>query len=138
MAEFMTTSPKWQWLANYLIRVTEADHEAGILYKDDKVVELLEADDRLWRFAVAAFFAEGWYQSWPGSADFRQAGQYAAFQSALGYTWCEESTALPAQPAQPAKPAQPAQPVQLLIKNGRLYIQREGKIYSLDGNVFTK
>ena len=138
MAEFMTTSPKWQWLANYLIRVTEADHEASVLYKEGSVVELLEADDRLWRFAVAAFFAEGWFQSWPGSADFRQAGQYAAFQSALGYTWCEESTALPAQPAQPAKPAQPAQPAKLLIKNGRLYIQREGKIYSLDGNVFTK
>ena len=67
-------NPKWDWLEAYIMSIQNADFSATALSEGNSSAG--------WRYAVAAFFLEGKYTSWPRSADFSQAGKVDAFMSA--------------------------------------------------------
>lgn len=71
---------KWEWLEHYILEVQNADPNAAVLVEGDP--------DKLgWKYAIAAFFLERHKTSNPSTADFSQAGQYAAFQPAWKHAY---------------------------------------------------
>jgi len=63
------TSPKWQWLHDYIVATGQAQSIAAID----------EADNAYWRYETSAFFVNGQRTSWPASASYVVAGQPEAF-----------------------------------------------------------
>ena len=65
---------KWDWLETYVMTVQNADAAATALVEGTSSAG--------WRYALAAFFIEGYRSAWPKSTDFAVAGTPAAFQPA--------------------------------------------------------
>ncbi|MDR3340222.1 MAG: InlB B-repeat-containing protein [Candidatus Symbiothrix sp.] len=63
------TSPKWQWLHDYIVATGATQSIAAIE----------EADNAYWRYETSAFFVNGQRTSWPASASYVIAGQTTAF-----------------------------------------------------------
>ena len=63
----------WTWLYNYIMTTQNA--QAGDVVASSTVPELTsDLTQSTWRYAIAAFFLETQYTSWPYSADFGNAG----------------------------------------------------------------
>ena len=62
---------KWDWLETYVMTVQNADANATALVEGTSSAG--------WRYALAAFFIEGYRSSWPKSTDFAVAGTPEAF-----------------------------------------------------------
>jgi hypothetical protein len=71
---------KWEWLEHYILEVQNADPNAAVLVEGDPAKPG-------WKYAIAAFFLERHKTSNPSTADFSQAGQYAAFQPAWKHAY---------------------------------------------------
>jgi len=63
------TSPKWQWLHDYIVATGAAQGIAAIA----------EADNAYWRYETSAFFVSSKRAAWPISADYFYEGQPEAF-----------------------------------------------------------
>lgn len=79
----------WTWLYNYIMSTQNA--QAGNVVAGSTVPELTsDLTQSTWRYAIAAFFLETQYTSWPYSADFVSAGNCSmwsvAYQAAHGGT----------------------------------------------------
>ena len=70
----MMALEKWDWLEAYVMEVQNADAAATVLVEGTTSAG--------WRYALAAFFIEGFRTGWPKSTDFAGAGQVAAFMPA--------------------------------------------------------
>ena len=81
--------PEWEWLPDYLITVQNA--VAGTVIgktgdgKDITIQRLTKNNwkDRQWAFAVAAFFLQRQYTTWPASADFSTAGKHSVWKNII-------------------------------------------------------
>ena len=62
---------KWDWLETYVMTVQNADANATALVEGTSSAG--------WRYALAAFFIEGYRAAWPKSTDFAVAGTPEAF-----------------------------------------------------------
>ena len=62
---------KWDWLETYVMTVQNADANATALVEGTASAG--------WRYALAAFFIEGYRSGWPKSTDFAVAGTPEAF-----------------------------------------------------------
>ena len=62
---------KWDWLEAYVMTVQNADANATALVEGTSSAG--------WRYALAAFFIEGYRSAWPKSTDFAVAGTPEAF-----------------------------------------------------------
>ena len=62
---------KWDWLETYVMTVQNADANATPLVEGTSSAG--------WRYALAAFFIEGYRSAWPKSTDFAVAGTPEAF-----------------------------------------------------------
>ena len=62
---------KWDWLETYVMTVQNADANATALVEGTSSAG--------WRYALAAFFIEGYRSAWPKSTDFAVAGTPEAF-----------------------------------------------------------
>ena len=62
---------KWDWLETYVMTVQNADANATALVEGTSSAG--------WRYALAAFFIEGYRSGWPKSTDFAVAGTPEAF-----------------------------------------------------------
>lgn len=77
----------WTWLYNYIMTTQNA--QAGDVVASSTVPELTsDLTPATWRYAIAAFFLQTQYTSWPYSADFTTYGSPsawgAAYQAANG------------------------------------------------------
>lgn len=81
--------PEWEWFPDYLITVQNA--VAGTVIgktgdgKDITIQRLTKNNwnDRQWAFAVAAFFLQRQYTTWPASADFSTAGKHSVWKEII-------------------------------------------------------
>jgi uncharacterized repeat protein (TIGR02543 family) len=76
------TSPKWQWLHDYIVATGLAQGIAAIA----------ETDNAYWRYEVSAFFVNAKRTTWPISADYVAAGQPAAFIPAWRHAFSGPAT----------------------------------------------
>ena len=79
----------WTWLYNYIMSTQNA--QAGNVVASSTVPELTsDLTQSTWRYAIAAFFLETQYTSWPYSANFAGTGNRSmwsvAYQAAHGGT----------------------------------------------------
>jgi uncharacterized repeat protein (TIGR02543 family) len=76
------TSPKWQWLHDYIVATGQAQ---GIAAID-------EADNAYWRYETSAFFVNGKRATWPVSASYATAGLPSAFIPAWKHAFAGPAT----------------------------------------------
>ena len=70
---------EWQWLKDYIKKeqnVQNTSHSSDISLTDDMT-------NRKWAFAVAAFFTQSQYATWPYSADFSNAGKHSVWKNSI-------------------------------------------------------
>jgi len=68
----------WTWLKDYIAEVQNA--QKGIVIGSGSIPELTDdLSQASWRYAIAAFFLQTQYTTWPYSADFTTAGQPSAW-----------------------------------------------------------
>ena len=70
-AQAILDNAKWDWLEAYVMTVQNADANATALVEGTSSAG--------WRYALAAFFIEGYRSAWPKSTDFAVAGTPEAF-----------------------------------------------------------
>ena len=71
----------WKWLKDYVVKVQ--NDQKGNATGSGTVPELTDdLTQATWRYAVAAFFLQTQYTTWPYSADFTTAGKPSAWGSA--------------------------------------------------------
>ena len=70
-AQAILDNAKWDWLEAYVMTVQNADANATVLVEGTSSAG--------WRYALAAFFIEGYRSAWPKSTDFAVAGTPEAF-----------------------------------------------------------
>ena len=71
----------WTWLYNYIMNTQNA--QAGDVVAGSIVPELTsDLTQSTWRYAIAAFFLETQYTSWPYSADFTSYGNHSSWSTA--------------------------------------------------------
>jgi uncharacterized repeat protein (TIGR02543 family) len=76
------TSPKWQWLHDYIVATGAAQ----------SIAEIVEADNAFWRYETSAFFVNGKRATWPVSANYAVAGQLSAFIPAWKHAFAGPAT----------------------------------------------
>lgn len=81
---------KFGWLKTYVMTYQNAQKAAG--YDASELKETITDSHAAYRFAVAAFFAEGKYSSYPKTADFKEAGKDEAYLPAWEYCYAFPTT----------------------------------------------